>query len=242
MNTAAHAVTSCITYDRLTVPALRELLDTHGYAYVRDIPGRFDHAAFLAGIGPLMPQYDGELIWSIKAEERYADLYHSLNTKGLHPHTECYEFTGRPPKYLALWCIVTGEDDGGHTTLADMYRFLDTLTARERERLATIRYEFCSSNGVKDMELGRVAEHPFVEQLEGRPPIVRFSVNNVDPAGDTLLPSVLERAVTYFDEEHVSVGWEPNALLIWDNHRMTHSRTAYTDNRRHLRRVWLDER
>lgn len=238
--TTAHAVTSHITHDQLTVPALKELLDTNGYAYVDQIPDEFDHVGFLQQVGPLMPQYDGELIWSIQAQERYANLYHSLNTKPLFPHTECYEFTGRPPKYLALWCLVPS-DDGGHTTLADMYHFAATLSNHERERLTTRRYMFNSSTGVQDMALGRTAEHPFIEEREGRPPIVRFSTNNVDPAGDDVLPSVLERAVSYFDEEHVAVGYDPNALLIWDNHRMTHSRTGYTDQRRHLRRVWLDE-
>lgn len=242
MTTAAHGVTSRIGHDELSASALRELLDANGYAYVDGIPDGFDHVGLLTQIGPLMPQYDGELIWSIRAHDRYQDLYHSLNTKPLLPHTECYEFVGRPPKYLALWCLVPSADGGGHTTLADMYRFIDTLSEQERTWLTERRFTFRSSSGVQDMQLGRTAEHPFIERREGRPPIIRFSVNNVDPAGDDVLPAVLERATTYFAERHVAVAYEPNSMLIWDNHRMTHSRTGYTDRRRHLRRVWLDER
>ena len=241
MTTAQHAATSRLDYQDLSVPTLRDLLDTNGYAYVDGIPGDFDHVAFLTRIGPLMPQYDGELIWSIRAEERFADLYHSLNTKPLFPHTECYEFPGRPPKYLALWCLVPSDDGGGHTTLADMYRFVDGLSEAERTHISARNYRFFSSAGVQDMELGRVAEHPFIEYRDGRPPIIRFSLNNVDKSDDEVLPGVLNRAVEYFDQEHIAVNYDTNSLLIWDNHRMTHSRTGYTNHGRHLRRVWLDE-
>lgn len=241
MTITSHPVTSRLPYAELTVERLRKLLDANGYAYVDQVPEGVDYVALLEGVGPLMPQYDGELIWSIQALERFDDLYHSLNTKPLLPHTECYEFPGIPPKYLALWCLTPAEDGGGQTTLTDMYSFLNTLDPAEREHLASHTYQFSSSSGVQDMELGRIADHPFVERRPGRPPIIRFSRNNVDPAGDETLPAVLDRAVEYFDAEHVAVDFEPNALLVWDNHRMTHSRTGYTDRRRHLRRVWLAE-
>lgn len=238
--TTSRRVTSRLPFGELTVAAIQRLLDKNGYAYVDGVPEEFDHVEFLRQIGPLMPQYDGELIWSIKAQKRFDELYHSLNTKPLLPHTECYEFTGTPPKYLALWCLVPTAE-GGQTTLADMYGFVDTLTEQERARLAGNRFRFFSSSGVQDMELGREAEHPFIERRPQRPTIIRFSRNNVDAAGDDLLPRVLGQAVEYFDREHVAITFETRALLVWDNHRMVHSRTGYDDRRRHLRRVWLRE-
>jgi alpha-ketoglutarate-dependent taurine dioxygenase len=30
-----------------------------------------------------------------------------------------------------------------------------------------------------------------------------------------------------------------NHVLIWDNQRMVHARSAYTDKRRHLTRYWI---
>lgn len=239
MTTTSRPMTSRLSFDELTVASIQRLLDKNGYAYVGGVPEKFDHVEFLRRLGPLMPQYDGELIWSIKAQKRFDDLYHSLNTKPLLPHTECYEFPGTPPKYLALWCLVP-TTEGGQTTLADMYGFVDTLTQEERTRLAEGRYQFCSSSGVQDMELGRVAEHPFIERRPDRPTIIRFSRNNVR-AEDDLMPRILDQAVEYFDREHVAITFEPRAFLVWDNHRMVHSRTGYTDRRRHLRRVWLQE-
>lgn len=241
MTITSHPVRSRLPHDEADLAAVRDLLARNGYAYVDQVPEGFDHVEFFEAIGPLMPQYDGELIWSIQALERFDDLYHSLNTKPLLPHTECYEYDSIPPKYLALWCLVPNSDGGGQTTLADMYTFVDSLDDQERAHLSTHRYTYFSSSGVQDMELGRTAHRPFIEERPGRPPIVRFSRNNVDPAGDEVLADVLVRAVEYFDNEHVAVDFEPRAFLVWDNHRMTHSRTGYTDRRRHLRRVWLAE-
>lgn len=220
---------------------VKSSLSTHGYVYLDDVPEGFDHQAFLARLGPLMPQYDGELVWSIKAQKRFDDLYHSLNTKPLMPHTECYEFAGTPPKYLALWCLVPAADGGGQTTLADMYAFFGALSDAEQEQVRSRAYPFVSSAGVQDMELGRTAAHPLREEREGRLPIVRFSYNCVVHDEDPFLLDLRERAVRFFDREHVAIDFEENALLIWDNHRMVHSRTGYSDRNRHLRRVWLEE-
>lgn len=241
MTQTSKPLTSRLPHAELTVAALRALLDANGYAYVDQVPEGFDHVAFLSQLGSLMPQYDGELIWSIQAQDRFENLYHSLNTKPLLPHTECYEFPATPPKYLALWCLVPASDGGGQTTLADMYAFVDSLDPADRQLLSGKNFRFRSSAGVQDMELGRVADAPFFLERPGRRPIVRFSKNNVDPAGDERLPVLQEQAVEFFDQQHVAVDFEPRAFLIWDNHRMTHSRTGYTDRRRHLRRVWLAE-
>lgn len=241
MTLTSRPLTSRLRQAELTVEKLQALLDANGYAYVDHVPDDFDHVEFLSRLGPLMPQYDGELIWSIQAQERFDNLYHSLNTKPLLPHTECYEFPTVPPKYLALWCLVPASDGGGQTTLADMYAFMDSLDPADRQLLSTKLFRFCSSDGVKDMDLGRVADEPFFLERPGQRPIVRFSRNNVDPAGDERLPVLQDLAVEFFDREHVAVDFESGAFLIWDNHRMTHSRTGYTDRRRHLRRVWLGE-
>ncbi|WP_239395139.1 TauD/TfdA family dioxygenase [Frankia sp. CiP3] len=232
---------SRVAFTDLVLDEFRRLLATNGYVYMDGVPETFEHVEFLRQFGPLMPQYDGELIWSIKAEERFDDLYHSLNTKPLMPHTECYEFHGLPPKYLALWCLIPASDDGGQTTLADMYAFADELSDAEREHLSVQPYGFVSSAGVQDMRLGRTAHHPVLEKRSGLPDVVRFSYNCVDHGDDSFLLDVRERVVEFFDRSHVAIDMEPRSLLIWDNHRVVHSRTGYEDRRRHLRRVWLAE-
>lgn len=233
-----------LPFDQLDPPALHRRLAADGYAYVDGVPAEFDHAGWLAAnVGPLMPQYDGQTIWSIKAEPRYEGVYHSLNMQPLTPHTECYEWAEVPPRYLALWCVVPGEDSGGQTTLGDGYAFLDTLTAPERELLASRQWQFVSTAGLQEMELGRVARHPILERRPGRSPVLRFTCRCIhDPDGDPFLAEFRERLLGFFDDTHVAVSFEPRALLVWDNHRLLHSRTGYSDPRRHLRRVWLGER
>jgi alpha-ketoglutarate-dependent taurine dioxygenase len=227
-----------ISHDSITFDAFRELLDVNGYVYVDGVPDAFDHGEFLTQLGPLMPQYDGEVVWSIQAQPRFDNLYHSLNNQALRPHTECYEFDGTPPRYLALWCVVPPSDSGGTTTLADMYGFLGTLTDDERALLDRRQYQFVSSAGVQDMELGRVARHCVVTRRPDDSQLVRFSCNCVADADD-FLSDIQKRVVGYFDAHHVSVKYERNALLVWDNHRMVHSRTAYEDRARLLKRVWI---
>lgn len=213
-----------------------------GYAYIDEIPDGFDHAGFIERLGELMPQYDGQLIWSIKADERFDDVYHSLNSKALMPHTECYEYAEVSPRYLALWCITKASDDGGQTTLADMYAFFETLSAEQR-RIATEReVRFVSTAGVQDMNLGRIASHPLLELRPGRPPVARFSYNCIDHQDDPFLLEFREAALRFFEDHQLAVDIERNSLLVWDNHRMMHGRTAYTDRNRHLRRVWIAER
>lgn len=232
-----------LPYDQLDPTTLHERLAEDGHVYVDGVLAGFDHAGWLAEhVGPLMPQYDGQTVWSIKAEARFEGVYHSLNTQPLLPHTECYEWDGLPPRYLALWCLVPGEDGGGQTTLADGRAFLDTLTAAERDELASRQWDFVSSAGLQEMELGRAARHPILELRPGRPQVLRFTCRCIaDPTGDPFLADMRERLLRFFDDSHLAVTFDPGALLIWDNHRLLHSRTGYSDPRRHLRRVWIAE-
>lgn len=219
----------------------RALLRDNGYVYMDDVPGHFDHVAFFRGFGDLMRQYHGEYVWSVKAQERFQNMYHSLNTRPLMPHTECYEFADAPPRYLGLWCLVPADDGGGQTTLTDFAPFLASLTEAEFGQLASKQFTFVSANGVQEMNLGHTAVHPLYEERAGRLPIFRFSYNCVEDGGDPFLLEIRERVVKFFNENCLAIDIAPNALLLWDNYRVLHARTGYTNPRRHLRRVWISE-
>lgn len=240
MKSATH-IASHLSHTEFDPAEFRRLLTENGYVYMNDIPEDFDHVGFLRGFGDLMPQYDGRKVWSVRAQQRFEHVYHSLNSRALLPHTECYEFPGVSPKYLGLWGLVPASDGGGQTTLADSRGFVATLTDEEKDRLSTLRYEFVSADGVLEMKLGRTATHPIRELRASRDPIFRFSYNNVRHGDDPFLLDMRERVVRYFEEHHVAVDIEPYAILLWNNHRVLHSRNAFTDVRRHLRRVWLAE-
>jgi alpha-ketoglutarate-dependent taurine dioxygenase len=226
---------STIAYPDYSEDSCRQLLDAHGYVYIDKISDDFDHAGFCRQFGGLMPQYDGNLYYLIRAEEEFQHLSHSLTTNALQPHTDGYEFDGMPPRFLALWCLFPPSDGGGRTTLCDLYPFLGTLSEEERRTLAGHRYRFIS--GIEDTSVERSALHPMIEERAGLAPIVRLSIDFVE--SDGFLDEIHARLLRYFDRNHVAVAYETNALLLWDNLRMVHGRTGYSDQRRQLRRIWL---
>jgi alpha-ketoglutarate-dependent taurine dioxygenase len=217
----------------------RQSLARDGYLYIDDLPSDVDHYQFAQNFGKLLPQYDGRTLWSIKADPKFDDTYHSLNTKALFPHTECYEFAGLPPRYLALWCVTPAGCGGGLTTLFDAWAYFQGLPPAVREKLTGRQFRFRSSTGIQKSGLERSALHPFWETAPLGNPLVRFSANNVDFEDQDDVRDAAQGMVKKFDENCWSFRWSPGAFLIWDNHRVVHSRTKYTDRARELRRVWL---
>jgi alpha-ketoglutarate-dependent taurine dioxygenase len=215
------------------------LLADHGYAYLDQVPDQFDHVAFCEQFGPLMPQYNDDLVFSITADDRYDHLNHPLSMNALAPHTDGYEYQETPPRYLALWCLVPPSDGGGRTTLADFDTFVETLSEEDRSRLVTNCYRFVS--GIEETPMARSAEHPLLEVRSEGQAIARYSYDYIEHDADSFLNTINERLLDFFDRTHVAVAYEPGALLIWDNHRMLHGRSGYLDRERHLRRVWMRE-
>lgn len=216
---------------------LERHLAEHGYAYLRLVPEGFDHVALLEGFGDLMPQYDGKTVWDLKPEPGMDDVYHSRNTRALLPHTEAYEYTGLPPRYIALWCLQPA-DVGGETTLADGARLLAGFDAADRAAMRTRRYRWFSSEGLARRNIRLESVHPILQEHAGAQ-LLRYSANNVVSVEDGLLPRYIESGLRFFEREHVAIRIERNALLLWDNWRMLHSRTAFRDRGRHLKRVLI---
>jgi alpha-ketoglutarate-dependent taurine dioxygenase len=235
------ALTSAILNDQV-LGDCREKLCRDGYFYLETLPDGVDYEAFIEHFGVICPQYGHKRIWDLKPEPGMDDVYHSNNTQPLVPHTECYEYPGIPPRYLALWCIRPARTQGGATLLSDGYGLLQELSEREREQLMRQTYRFTSSAGLKRRGISLTAEHPLLELRADGEPIIRFSSNHIAAdERDPLIGRFRERVNQYFRAHHVSVKLERNALLVWDNHRMIHSRTGFADKHRHLRRALLSE-
>jgi alpha-ketoglutarate-dependent taurine dioxygenase len=214
--------------------AVRRHLGQSGLVYVDGVPDGFDHVGFLRQLGRFMPQYDGREVWDLVAEPDMDDVYHSRNRQALVPHTEAYEYPGLPPRYLALWCLRPADGPGGETTLADGWQWLASLDESVLQALRVRRYRWRSSEGLARRGVRIESEHPVLASV-GDQTLLRYSYNNVD--ADDVLRGVLESGKAFFDREHRAVRIARNALLVWDNWRMLHSRTAFDDPRRHLRRV-----
>ncbi len=223
-----------------TLQQQHNLLQQNGYVNFVDLPDDFPHLDFVQRFGALVPQYDGQFVWSVKAEPGFENVYHSLNTKPLLPHTECYEFESRPPRYIALWCVTAPSCEGGQTILADSYAFLSSLKQAEREPLFSLVCKFSSTPGLQQSNLGSVAYHPICERSEKTEKIIfRYSFSCLDDGGNQFIADIRQRVLDFFEKTSVAISYKKNSLVIWDNWRLLHARTGFKDSSRHLKRVWL---
>jgi alpha-ketoglutarate-dependent taurine dioxygenase len=219
-----------------------KLLNTNGYVHLVDVPDSFDHVGFLREFGEFLPAPDGALVGDMVPESGMDDIYHSGNRRALVPHTEGYDLNDLPPRYLALWCVTPPCGDGGETTLLDGRKLVDRITDEERKHLKTQRYTWTLAAGLRSQGMSYEAKHPILDTVDGHL-ILRFSYNNLQrPKGDHIIVDFLERGKALFDKQHVTIRYQPNDLLQWDNWRMLHARTAFKDPRRHLKRVQIRHR
>jgi hypothetical protein len=219
--------------------AIRAQLVRSGYCYVSGIPEDFDYLNALACLGSPVPQYGGALVRDVKLDPAMTNSVVSpLNTAELTPHTEWYEFPGLPPRYVALWCLVPSGGPGGETTLADGYLLLERFTPAERDRMSRDIHKWRSSPVLAREGVEQLVDHPIIE-MHDDVTVVRFSSFDL-LAEDELSARYITTGREFFDNSHVAIKIERRAILIWDNWRTMHARNAFSDPRRHLRRILLD--
>lgn len=218
----------------------RQLLGNNGYVVIRRVPTHFDHPSFLERFGEFMPTPTGALIGDLKPEADMDGLYHAQNRRSLVPHTEGYEYDPEPPRFMALWCLTPPSGEGGETTLADGYAYLDSLSPDLREHLQVTKYEWKLTDGLKHrgVSRGNSINLP-VETIDGVTRL-RFSFNNmVVPEDDENGRSYLDGGLEFYERNQIGLLYEPGDIVIWDNWRFLHSRNAFQDPKRHLKRVQI---
>jgi alpha-ketoglutarate-dependent taurine dioxygenase len=215
-----------------------QLMGEHGYVLLCNVPDDFDYVAFCRQLGGFVPNYSGAVVGDVRPEPGMDDVYHSGNTRPLTPHTEGYDFQVMPPRYIALWCVEPAEGPGGETTLADTAQWVDNLRPEQAERLATTPYRWKTTEGVQRLGLDLKTEHPVLEP-HGDATIVRFSCNNLIHEDDDPVSHLQDEWEEKFADEHIAVDYHRNDMLVWDNWRLLHARNAFSDRRRHLRRIQI---
>lgn len=205
----------------------------------------------LLHFGEIAPQYDGKETWEVMVRPGFESLPYSQSSNGIGAHTEAPVFA-MPPKYLALHCLRQAKCGGGHTMLADGLDFcertgmVETCTRTEVNFVATVKPGTTQRQSLLSPLLSAAADGP----------IFRFSYNlfkygDVNPSEDAIvspdaalnqnsdLVLLTELAEKYFDEHGAAVLVPEGSMLIWNNHRMMHSRSRFEDKARHLTRYWL---
>lgn len=215
----------------------RSMLAAHGYAFLTNVLDDFDPVSFCRCLGAFVPHINGDTIWDIRPEPEGKDnKYYSGSAKAFAPHTECFDFQGLPPRYLALWCVHPARGEGGETTLADTFPWIDRLPESERQRLEAVEFDWENPHGPG---LGVSSRHPLIERVNGDM-VVRFSCKNLLHSDDDPITKLILQWQQWFDEEHVAISYKRNDLLVFDNWRMLHGRSGFKDLRRHLQRLQID--
>jgi len=232
----------------------RSELDEQGYTLIGGIDSDEDAERTLQDFGLLVPQYDGAVRNQVKAVPGYENYRYSKSVNTILVHSEAPGWNP-PPRYLALHCRTQATCGGGHTDLVEAWPFVASLPAdlRDQMRSQVVHWPGHNTAGVA----GKGACAPMIQATGSGREIVRFSYNlltrghydpPIDGASDLdALPlgqvgvALAERAAGFFAERRTRILIPERSILIWDNQRMFHARSAYRDSRRHLTRYWLAE-
>ncbi|GJH08458.1 TauD/TfdA family dioxygenase [Caballeronia novacaledonica] len=209
--------------------------------------------AALARFGSIVPQYNGEDTWEVKVKPGFEKVPYSQSRNGIGPHTEV-PVGSPPPRYLALHCHRQARCGQGHTRLADAVAFCQSLDAELQRYIQEVPVQFAATlaPGATSRQTLSV---PILSGENGRS-IFRFSYNqflygDVNPSEAALnnasgqfdpndpLARLATLAAAYFESDATPVLIPDGHLLVWDNHRLIHSRSTFSDPARHLTRYWV---
>ena len=223
-----------------------------GYTLIQGVTIDEEAAEALRPFGKIIPQYDGQLRYQVRAQPGFENRRYSKSTNSVLVHTEAPGWAP-PPRFLALHCHVQAACGAGQTELADGRALLaafDDVLARAAQDLE-IEWIGHNTGGVGS----KGVRAPIVERACDGTEMIRFSYNllttgHYDPPVDAApdpasLPlgalgiQLAEFAEQFFREQKASILIPEDAVLIWDNQRMMHARSEYKDIRRHLTRYWL---
>lgn len=227
--------------DKVLFKTFDQLMAEHGYVSICNAYSDFDPVAFCRHLGPFTPNYNGAVVSDVRPEPGMDDVYHVGNTRAMVPHTEGYDFTVPPPRYVALWCVTPCTGGGGETTLADAYAFFNALSDEEAAKLKDRVFEWKAPDGLIRLGFDLHTTHPVLEDTD-QGLIVRFTSLNMVHHDDPDARDLQERVTSFFADNHVAMDYECGDMLIWDNWRTLHSRNAFKDHGRHLRRIQIASR
>lgn len=137
-------------------------------------------------------------------------------------HTDSQLYRGRPAHWQVLGCVRAARR-GGESLVCDMHAVLPTLPATLLDAVfATPRTFPFVFGDVRATTMSAVGDD-----------LVFTHSPRLDPIGETLLPYLTAQTVALRDGD----------IIIVDNHRCAHGRTAFEDPARELQRilVWLDD-
>ncbi|MBK8339405.1 MAG: TauD/TfdA family dioxygenase [Flavobacteriales bacterium] len=196
---------------------MRDELMQNGYCHLKGVDGP-SFEQFITGLGAVILR----TAVTVRPESRAL----VMSDKALDLHTDHQE-----ARFIAWHCI-RQTDHGGTSLVLDVGEVFDLLPEADRQRLAQIRF---MAHRVFD---GDPDEHPLLSQVNGHrrfyyAPFLVHSRHRAEPVLVKFRQLVREATPVMID-------LEAGDVLVVDNHRMLHGRTAIFGSKdRQLDRCWI---
>ncbi|WP_110668822.1 TauD/TfdA family dioxygenase [Salinicola halophilus] len=231
--------------DDAALLAMLEALERFGVVKVRGVPLEDDGMLpLVARLGPLRHTNWGGVA-DVKSVVDAFDL--TMTQRGLEPHTD-NPYRDPIPGYIWLHCL-SNADSGGDSTLADGFQAAARLHESDPDAFDVLTQTPTRFRYVDD-DAHLESEGPLIE-LDARGDIFRVRFSNRTERIPALEPAVLARyyaarqqffALITAPEMTLTPKLAPGEMLIMDNYRLLHGRTAFTlsEGVRHLRQGYVD--
>ncbi|WP_284945892.1 TauD/TfdA family dioxygenase [Acidisoma cladoniae] len=229
--------------------ALAAFLDTlhaHGFAVVRGVPVEMDGALdFAALIGPIRQTNWGGLA-DVKAIANAYDL--TMTPRHLEPHSD-NPYRNPIPGYILLHCLIN-DAVGGSSTVVDGFHAAKHLKEQDPAAFASltrteVKFRYADADTVLENrgslieldDLGRIVRTRYSNRTE-----------NVAPAPVAELDAFYRARQAFYSliqkDSALTLTFklEPGDLMMMDNYRLFHGRTAYRleTGSRHMRQCYMD--
>ncbi|NEO91242.1 MAG: DUF971 domain-containing protein [Moorea sp. SIO3G5] len=236
------------TGDKSRLQLLKHLRD-YGICFVRNVPTqKGELESFAQSFGPLLETNYGRVFEIVvDPEESHKSVANSQIN--LIPHTDdAYQYA--PPGIIFFHCLMANNDGSGQSTFVDGFQIAEVLRQEDGEAFALLcRYEVPFRKYYSNRIDMRFSSPVFCLDSGGNLKEVRIS--NLFPAPLDLPEEIIEPFYAayrklmqlYTDPRYcLKQGLQPGDLVMFDNHRILHGRTAIgiQNQRRHLRYCSVD--
>lgn len=171
------------------------------------------------------------------------DFAHSIGNTfhSVPPHTD-EAFLYSPPGIMVLYCVAQAEE-GGETVLVDGFHLADQLKSRDREAFDVLKTQpqtfmrVVPQDGVYQYARARVLTVDEYDNVVG----IRFHTRTMAPldvepdrVADVHRANSLLCELMMDPRNQARFRLNPGEAVVFDNHRVMHARTAFSDARRHF--------
>ncbi|MEV4556233.1 TauD/TfdA family dioxygenase [Kitasatospora sp. NPDC049285] len=222
----------------------QELVD-QGYTLIDGITSDAEAEVALKEFGLLIPQYNGQIRYDVKASDEFEKRAFSKSVNGIPWHIDAPSWSP-PPIRMALHCRVQAKCGAGHTELVDMLPFVASLDDADRQRLHELPVPWIDRNTREGVTTPIIV-------TEGGLQIIRWRQSLLAGNSDArLLGEDAERrplgefggrlnelSLAWFAAHMLPILVPEDSILLWDNVRMVHRRGEFRDPTRHMSRYWL---